>query len=137
MGFGDFDFNLRECGRDFFCQNRHDGVLGVKMARVDQVEPQILGIPELVVLDVGRDEGIASGGQSIHHLAGTASAAHGNLLHRIAGVDVAQALTAQLLLDRSQERGKVLRLRFAHPQQTVLQSDGVLKAQLFSQNIVD
>ena len=108
MGFGDFDFNFRKCGGNSLSQNRHDGILGVKMACIDQVEPQIEGIPELVVLDVGGDEGVAADGQSIHHLTGAASAAYGDLLHRLAGVYIAQTLAAQLILDRSQEGGERL-----------------------------
>src|SRR5699024_6495722 len=61
--FGTFHGKFRESGAQFCRQHRHHGVLGGEVPGVDEVEPQELGVPELVILDVGGDEGVAPGVQ--------------------------------------------------------------------------
>ena len=53
--------DFRECSLEFFSQHRHDGVFRMEMTGVDQGDAQILGIPELIVLHIGGDEGVAAG----------------------------------------------------------------------------
>ena len=49
MGFGNFYLHIRELGRQSGCKNGNHRVFCGKMARVDEIQPQIVGIPELIV----------------------------------------------------------------------------------------
>ena len=67
MGFGDFYFNFRECSGNFARKNGDNGIFGLEMAGINQVQAQIVGVPKLVVFDVCRDKGVAAGVQDFQH----------------------------------------------------------------------
>ena len=94
MGFGDFYFNFRKLGCDFYCQNRNNRVFGVEMSGINEVQTQIMGIPELVVFDVSGHEGVASGIQGSKHSVSAASTTYGYLPDRLAAVNIAKAVAA-------------------------------------------
>ena len=103
MAFGDFDFDFREGSGDFFSQDSHHRILGMEVTGIDEIQTQILCIPELVVLHIRSDEGIASGSQNFRHTAGAAAAAHGHFPDRLAGIHIAQAVAAEVFLDSRKE----------------------------------
>ena len=93
MGFGNFYLHIRELGRQSGCQNGNHRVFRGKMTRVDEVQPQIMGVPELVVLDVGGDKGVAAGIKSLHQSPGAGTAAYGNPVDWPAAIHIPQTLT--------------------------------------------
>ena len=75
MRLGDLYFDFGELGGDFVGQHGNHRVFGVEMAGIDEVQTQIMGIPELIVLHIGGDKGIAASVISIHQLAAAGTAA--------------------------------------------------------------
>ena len=61
MGFGDFYAYLGKFRGNFRGKQAYHRVFRGKMPGVNEVQTQIVGIPELVVFHVRRDEGVASG----------------------------------------------------------------------------
>ena len=108
MGFGNFYRNLRESVGNVFCQTGSDGVFCMEMAGINQIQTQIIGIPELVVFHIGSDEGIAAGFHGIHNFGCAGTAAHGDLGNRFACIHIAKSFTAQGSFDSGQEVRKRL-----------------------------
>ena len=118
MRFGDFYLNFRECSGDFLRQDSHHGIFRVEVAGVDEIQSQVVGIPELVVLNVGGDEGVAAGMDGFRESVAAGTAAYGHFPDRFTAVRIAQPLAAELLLYGRQKIGEVLLLNFTHPQQS-------------------
>lgn len=76
-------------------QHARHGVLGVEMPGVDEIQPEVVRIPELVIAHVCRDERIAPGLQRLVHPVGAAPAAHGNAADGLAAVHIAKAGAAE------------------------------------------
>ena len=68
------------------------------MTGVDQIDAQILSVPELIVLHIRSDEGIASRLGSLGQLRSTGTAAHSHPPHRLPAVAVSQAGAVQVFL---------------------------------------
>jgi len=92
--FGNFHLDLRECTGDFFRKDGNHRVFRVEMTGINQVDPQILCVEELVVFDVCGYERVAPGSHCGLQLAAAGTAAHGHLLH-IPAADVAQTVAAK------------------------------------------
>ena len=103
MGFGDFYFQLREGCGNFRSQHSYHGIFCVEVTGVDEVQTQLLGVPELVVLNVGSNKGVAAGIQGFQYSTGAAAAADGYFAHRLAPIHIAKALAAQSLLHMRQK----------------------------------
>ena len=108
MIFGEFHFDFRESGGQFGGQDGHGGVFRVEMAGIDEVQTQLISGAELIVLDVGSDEGIAACGQGIEHAVGAGTAAYGHLPDGLAAIHIAQTVALQIALDGCEEIGKGL-----------------------------
>ena len=89
MILGEHNLDFRELGLQFLRQNRADRVLCVKMACVDQVDAQLLSIPELIIFYIRSYKGIAAGIHSVHEFACTGTAAYGYGVDRLAGTYIA------------------------------------------------
>ena len=84
-------------------QDGHGGVFGVEVAGVDEVHAQLISGAELVVLDVGGDEGVAAGIQSLQHCAGAAAAANGDFADALAAVHIAKTAASEVALHISEK----------------------------------
>ena len=82
--------NFRESSLDFLRQLGTNRVFCVKMPGIDQIKPQGLGIPELVVLHITGDKGIAAGTKRFIQSIGTGTAAYSDPAHGLAAVCIPQ-----------------------------------------------
>ena len=93
----------------FFQKSAHSlkhGALGVVVSCVEQREAALGGFQELMMLDVGRHQGVAAGLKRLSHKISARAAHHGHPVHRPAAVDKADDAAAKALLDKP---GKGLR----------------------------
>ena len=67
----------------------------MEMAGIDQVHTKILRVPELVILDVGGDKGIAACEIRVHEFPRAGTAANGDFADRLAAIDIPQTIAAQ------------------------------------------
>ena len=107
MRFGDFYGNFRESGPKALCKIGGNGVFAIEMAGIDEIQSQILCVPEIVVFGVGGDEGVATGLHGFLHFAAAAAAAAGDLADGFSGICIAQSFAAQCGFYVGKEIGKV------------------------------
>ena len=100
MNFGDFYRNLRESVAQALREGVTDGVFRVEVAGVDEGDAQIAGVPELVVFDVGGDEGVAAGIIGVQQLRGAGAAADSDGMDGLSAGRIAQAPAAKGILPK-------------------------------------
>ena len=86
MIFRNFHFQIREGSLQFLCQHCHHRVFRMEMAGIDEIHTKILGIPELIVLYICGDEGVAASLHCSPQFAGTCATAHSNLTDRLTAI---------------------------------------------------
>ena len=118
MIFGNFHFDFRKSCSDFLCKHGYNGIFRCEMSRIDQIQSQIVSIPELVILDIRGDEGIATGTDGIQYLAGAGTAAYSNFSDRLSAVYIAKTFTAKAFLDSCEKVRQRLLCDAAAAQQT-------------------
>ena len=105
------------------------------MPGVDEIQPEVVRIPELVIAHVRRDERVTSRRHRLQHLVGAAPAAHGNAADGLAAVHIAQAGAAEGPLDRLQEFRQRLLVGLAAAQQPPRAALGVRSARVEHRDI--
>ena len=88
---------------DFFRQIGAHRIFRVKMAGINQIQPQVLGVPEAVVLDIRGHKGVATGGSDFGKKVCAGPAAYGNAAAGLPGADIPEPLAAQFGFYRFQE----------------------------------
>ena len=73
------------------------------MPGVDEVQAEVVRVPELVIAHVRRDERVTSRRHRLQHLVGAAPAAHGNAADGLSAVHIPQTRTAEGLPDMCEE----------------------------------
>ena len=100
------DLRLGKTGGELFDQRIADRILGLEVARVDQIQAQHRRVAELVVFEIRGDEGIAAcRGYGIHK-ARAGPAAYGHPPHGSAALGIAQAGTGKDLPNEGGKGGK-------------------------------
>ena len=110
MPFGDAHVEVREVLVEPALQHGDDDVLGGEVSGVDEIYALLISLDELVVLDVGGDEGVAALGEGQRQVARAGAAADAEAAHGLARSGVAQAVCAEAVLDVAQEGRELHRL---------------------------
>ena len=90
MFLGEDYLNFRKPFLQLRGDYRTNWVFCIIVACVDQVDTQLLGIPELIVFHIGSNKSIAAGIPDLPQSAGAAAAAYSDLMYRLSAADIPQ-----------------------------------------------
>ena len=116
MGFGNFNLDFGESGSDFVCKDGNHGIFCMEVTGINQIDAKVVSIPELVVFYIGSDKGIAACIYSVPQFSGAGTATDCDFMDSLAAVNIAQAFTTQIFLNRREESFKGLLGYFAAAQ---------------------
>ena len=141
------DAQLRKTLPQQHGQHLTDRIFGLKVARVDQIQPAPARFLKLMVFEIRRHERITARRKHLIDRAAAAPAANGDTPHRSSGVGEPQPRTGQLFLHKRRKRPHIRLFCLADPEQAIglscivlarrVQDSDVVQLQLRGQRVID